>query len=61
LPDIQSFKGFTEFMAKNLKGQVKENTTVRTVDSYYQDFVTALSRQGRIIPENISTTIREVI
>jgi hypothetical protein len=50
-----------EFMAKNLKGQIEENATVGTVDSYHRDFVTALPRQGHVIPENISTTIREVI
>ncbi|GIJ84633.1 hypothetical protein Asppvi_003482 [Aspergillus pseudoviridinutans] len=44
LPDIKSFKGFMEFMAKNLKGQIEENATVGTVDSYHREFVTALSR-----------------
>ncbi|KAA8644630.1 hypothetical protein EYZ11_012631 [Aspergillus tanneri] len=43
-PDIRSYKGFLEFVAKNMKGRLgsKEMPTVETVDRFCKDFEAGL-------------------
>ncbi|EAW17144.1 uncharacterized protein NFIA_005060 [Aspergillus fischeri NRRL 181] len=63
-PDIRSYKGFLEFVAKNMKGRLgsKETPTVETVDGFRRDFEAGLLlRRGYNMPENVSTTVREWI
>ncbi|KAA8645137.1 uncharacterized protein ATNIH1004_009354 [Aspergillus tanneri] len=62
-PDIQSYKGFLEFVAKNMKGRPgsKEMLTVLTVNRFRRDFKAGLLlRQGYNMLESIFITVREV-
>ncbi|KAE8383865.1 hypothetical protein BDV26DRAFT_277091 [Aspergillus bertholletiae] len=62
-PDVRTYKGFMEFLGRNLKGRLSKGKApvLNTLDGMRRDLDTGLTRQwGYYIPEHVSTTIREV-
>ncbi|OJJ98557.1 hypothetical protein ASPACDRAFT_31552 [Aspergillus aculeatus ATCC 16872] len=60
--DIRSYKGFMEFVSKNMPGRLGTHPTLETVESFRRNFEAGLLlRRDFKIQEHMSTTIKEWI
>ncbi|KAF5855373.1 hypothetical protein ETB97_009348, partial [Aspergillus alliaceus] len=61
-PDVRTYKGFMEFLERNLKGRLSKGKApvLNTLDGMRRDLDAGLARQrGYHVPEHVTTTIRE--
>ena len=62
-PDIRTYKGFMEFLGRNLKGRLSKGKApvLSTLDGMRRDLDAGLARRRDYhVPEHVSTTVREV-
>ena len=61
-PDLRTYKGFLTVVASTAQGRIDPTPTVDTIDNFRRQFETAWERNGdHKFPENVTTTIKEVI
>ncbi|RAQ76875.1 hypothetical protein COH21_008703 [Aspergillus flavus] len=61
-PDIRTYKGFMEFLGRNVKGRLSKGKTpvLSTLDGMRRDLDAGLARRRSYhVPEHVSTTIKE--
>lgn len=60
-PDIQTYKAFLEFYARNTDGRLDHTPTVSTAEGFRRDFETAWARDRNYsFPDRVSRTLKDV-
>ncbi|KAJ0413052.1 hypothetical protein BJY00DRAFT_322648 [Aspergillus carlsbadensis] len=61
-PDIRTYKGFLVYVAKGIKGRIRDTPIPETIEGFRRDFQTAMARErGFEAPSSMSITMKEFI